>query len=102
MQHTQHTIEDGIYGRGNVWRFYTIEDAEQHDKESRSWKLVLEYMRQYLGKDWVDKKSGDKYKIIGIEDNEPYCDYYWILEDESHKIRYELANSADFYQDIKE
>lgn len=108
----EHTIENGIYGSGNVWRFYNVEDAERHDKESECWKNVVEDLKKYLGKTWVDKKTicymvkgtpvCKEYKIVGIEDNEPFCDYYWILEDESHSIRYELYNSIDFYQNIKD
>ena len=108
----QHTIENGIYGKGNIWRFYTVDEAEKHDKESESWKYVIDRLKKYLGKTWVDRKTvrflieGEpvykEYKIIGVEDNEPYCDYYWILEDETHAIRYELINSVDFYKNIKE
>jgi hypothetical protein len=108
----QHTIGNGIYGKGNIWRFYTVEEAEKHDEESESWKYVIDHLKKYLGKTWVDRKTVlykiygkpvcKEYKIIGVEDNEPYCDYYWILEDETHAIRYELVNSADFYKSIKE
>jgi hypothetical protein len=108
----QHTIENGIYGKGNIWKFYTVEDAEQHNKESESWKYVIEHLKKYLGKTWVDRKTvrflieGEsvckEYKIVGVEDNEPYYDYYWILEDDNHNVRYELVNSADFYKCIKD
>lgn len=96
----EHTIKKGIYGEGNVWRFYTIEEAEQHNTESASWKHCVERMKDCLGKTWISIE-GSEYKIIGLEDNKPYLDYYWILENESGDRRYELTNFADFYKNIK-
>lgn len=106
----EHIIEKGIYGEGNIWRFYTVEEAEQHDTKSEIWKHNIGRMKEYLGKFWLDKNDilyyynneprYRKYKIIGLEDNEPYCDYYWILEDETGKRKYELANYGDFYKNI--
>ena len=110
----EHTIQKGIYGEGNVWQFYDIEEAEQHKDNSSSWKYVVERMKQCLGKIWLDKKDilyfyddipiYREYKIIGVEDNEPFCDYYWILEDQNNprSRKYELVNSADFYKQIKQ
>ena len=95
----EHTIERGIYGEGDVWRFYTVEEAERHNTKSASWKYTVEQMKNCLGKTWINK--GCEYKIIGLEDNEPYLDYYWILENESGNRIYELANFADFYKNIK-
>lgn len=85
----EHTIEKGIYGKGNVWRFYTVEEAEQHNTKSAVWKHIVERMKNYLGKNWPD---GGEYKIVGLEDNEPYMDYYWILENEAGERRYELTS----------
>ena len=110
----EHTIQNGIYGEGDIWQFYDIEEAEQHKGNSSSWKYVVEQMKQCLGKIWLDKKDilyfyddtpiYREYKIIGVEDNEPFCDYYWILEDQRHprSRKYELVNSADFYKQIKQ
>ena len=95
----EHTIEKGIYGEGDVWRFYTVEEAEQHNMKSESWKYIVEQMKDCLGKTWTGR--GCEYKIIGLEDNEPYLDYYWILENESGDRIYELVNFADFYKNIK-
>ena len=95
----EHTTEKGIYGEGNVWRFYTVEEAEQHNTTSAVWKHIVERMKDYLGKTWIGK--GCEYKIIGLEDNEPYLDYYWILENEDGDRIYEMAGFADFYKNIK-
>lgn len=100
LNNMEHTIEKGIYGERNVWRFYTVEEAEQHNTESASWKHCVERMKDCLGKTWTSIE-GREYKIIGLEDNEPYLDYYWILENESGDRRYELTNFADFYKNIK-
>lgn len=40
--------------------------------------------------------------IIGIEDCNSFCDYYYIVYvPESKQVTYELANSADFVKTIK-
>lgn len=40
--------------------------------------------------------------IIGIEDCNSFCDYYYIVYvPESKQVVYELANSADFVKTIK-
>ena len=96
----EHTIENGVYGKGNVWRFYTVEEAEQHNPKSANWQHCVERMKDCLGKTW-SAIEGREYKIIGLEDNEPYLDYYWILENESGDRRYELTNYVDFYKNIK-
>ena len=99
----EHIIGDGVYGKGCIWRFYSVEDAEMHDRESDSWRRAVDEMRLCLGKVWVDKNDPERkeWVIAGLEDNEPFCDYYWILEDEDHTVRYELVNSAGFYENIK-
>lgn len=96
----EHTTEKGVYGKGNVWRFYTIEEAERHNPKSASWQHCVERMKECLGKTVV-LPGNREYKIIGIEDNEPYMDYYWILENEFGDRKYELAGYADFYKNIK-
>ena len=40
--------------------------------------------------------------IIGIEDCNSFCDYYYIVYvPESKQVTYELANSADFVRQLK-
>ena len=95
----EHTTEKGVYGEGNVWRFYTVEEAKQHNPNSASWQHCVEQMKDCLGKTWIDDTR--EYKIIGLEDNEPYCDYYWILENEAGDRKYELTNYVFFYKNIK-
>lgn len=107
----EHTIEKGIYGvDGDVWRFYSVEEAEKHKSKCKNWPSVLEDLKKYIGHKWFDKseiryKIDDKpvyksYKIIGIEDNRAYCDYYWILEDEKKNKKFVLTNLKEFYENI--
>lgn len=97
----EHTIQKGIYGvEGDVWRFYTVEEAEQHNPKSASWQHYVERMKECLGKTVV-LPGNREYEIIGLEDNEPYCDYYWILKNKFDNRAYELAGYADFYKNIK-
>lgn len=101
----EHVKAKGIYGEGDVWRFYTVEEAEKHDSKSAAWNHLVGRMKECLGKTWINRDrlttKERAYKIIGLEDNEPYLDYYWILENESGERIYELANFANFYKNIK-
>lgn len=55
----------------------------------------------YLGKECTTDK-GLQGIIIGIEDCNSFCDYYYIVYvPESKQVTYELANSADFVKTIK-
>lgn len=107
----EHVRENGIYGEGDIWRFYTVEEAEKHEKQCVNWPRILEDFKKIIGKTWLDKKDirylvnsvpvYRKYIIIGIEDNEAWADYYWILEDPlTKKRKFELVNDAGFYKDI--
>lgn len=103
--------EEGIYGKGDVYRFYSVEEALEHKTNCSNWPKIVEEMRKYLGKIWEDHDDirylvnsvpvYREYTIIGMEDNEPWADYYWILEDKNKKRKYELANDSDFYKNIK-
>lgn len=108
----EHVREPGIYGEDDVWRFYTIEEAEQHQNQCSNWPSILEDFKKYLGKTWLDKKDirylvnsepvYREYTLIGIEDNHAWMDYYWILEDPlTKKRKWELVNNASFYKNFK-
>ena len=91
----EHPIQKGIYSKGNVWRFYTVEDAERHKPKSASWQHCVERMKDCLGKTMV-LPGNREYKIIGIEDNEPYMDYYWILANNFDNRVYERLVPLSF------
>lgn len=107
----EHIRQKGIFGReGDVWRFYMVEEAEAHKSDEGNWGHILENFRKYIGKKWVDKRNVlyelngtpvyKEYKLIGVEDNNAFLDYYWILEDENGNRRYELTLSREFYENI--
>lgn len=107
----EHTREEGIYGEADVYRFYTVEEAEKYEKQCANWLSIVEKFKKIKGKTWLDKQDirylldnepvYREYTIIGIEDNEAWFDYYWILEDPiTKKRKYKVANSK-FYENIK-
>ena len=95
----EHLIQSGIYRDKDVWRFYSVDEIIKHQSEAEIPNYVIEDFKKFIGKTWVGK--GKEYKIIGFEDNNAYCDYYWILEDKSHNRIYELWGSEEFYKTIK-
>ena len=95
----EHLIQSGIYRDKDVWRFYSVDEIIKHQSEAEVPNYVIEDFKKFIGKTWVGR--GKEYKIIGFEDNNAYCDYYWILEDESHNRIYELWSSEEFYKTIK-
>jgi len=108
----EHFIESRLYPNADVWRFYSIEEAEKHESSCPNWKYVLEDFKKIFGKIWEDKKDiryfyndvpvYHEYRVIGLEDNNAWADYYWILEDKNGLRRYELANMSEFYEGIKQ
>lgn len=94
-------IEKGFYGeQGYVYRFYTIEEMLTHNTKCGNWPFILQQAEKYLGCIWVDR-NGVVYKIIGVEDNNAWLDYYWILEDCNGDRKYMLVNDPDFEKNIK-
>lgn len=107
----QHTIENGIYGEGDIWKFYSISEAEEHENSCPNWPHILERFKEIYGKVWEDRRNlryrlngvpvYEEYTIVGVEDNDAWADYYWILKGRDGKLRYELTNNSDFYNWIK-
>ena len=97
---------NGIYGEGDVHRAYSAGEASMDKDFCRNWPNVADDMRRMLGMKWVDLDDADgldackEWTIIGVEDNEAFADYYWILEDGEGNRRYELANCPDFRNGI--
>ena len=61
----------------------------------------IQMSQYYLGKECTIDK-GLQGIIVGIEDCNSFCDYYYIVYvPESKQVMYELANSADFVKTIK-
>lgn len=91
------TVEKDIYGRGPV------EDCQYFGKDAEEFLKSIKWDKSinYLGKECTIDK-GLQGIIVGIEDCNSFCDYYYIVYiPESKQIMYELANSADFVKTIK-
>lgn len=87
------TVEKDIYGRGPV------EDVQYFGKDAEEFLKSIKWDKSinYLGKECTTDK-GLQGIIIGIEDCNSFCDYYYIVYvPESKQVTYELANSADKY-----
>lgn len=104
-------IQNGIYGEGIVYVLKTIEDWDIYEKLSRdkdpdflkynpNFFSFKEEFKKYIGKIWQDKKQLRykyngipvyvEYKIIAIEDNKPWMDWYWVAQnvDDERDIQY--------------
>ena len=101
--------ETGIYGKGHRYVIETVEDFDEWrdlHKDSYGTNRFADEMigdfRQCIGKNWKDPKTGTLYKVIGLEDNEAYMDWYWIIQnvDDERDMQYPLANDSDFYNQI--
>lgn len=106
----EHFKVNGLYYNDYVWRFYSIDAAEKHITSCPNWKIILDDFKKIFGKTWRDKNviryvfNGvpvyREYRIIGLEDNNSFADYYWILENENGLRRYENVNDKEFYEGI--
>lgn len=107
----------GIYGEGVVYVMEKVEDFNEYEKilgkehietyNSNFYSFRDEFKKR-IGTIWEDPKqlrymyNGKpvyvKYKVIGLEDNNPWADWYWIVqnEDDPRDIRYINCNDPDF------
>lgn len=96
------------YREDNVYLIERIEDFEewrQLHKNSNGNRFADEMedeFRQYIGKTWINPKTGNHYKIIGLEDNNAWMDWYWVIQniDDDRDISHELANDTGFYKNF--
>ena len=114
----------GIYGEGDVYVLKTMEDWDEYEKLCREkdtdflkWNpnffSFKEDFKKYIGKTWEDHNQlrytfndipvYEEYKVIGIEDNNPMMDWYWIVQnvDDDRDIKTILVNSYDLENGIK-
>ena len=115
----------GIYGEGTVYVMETLEDWDEYEKLLKSndseflkrnpnFYAIKEEFKEYIGKIWQDKEQLRytlngvpvyvEYKVIGIEDNNPMMDWYWIVQnvDDDRDVKSILTNSWDLKEGIKE
>ena len=113
----------GIYCEGDVYVLKTMEDWDEYEKLCREkdpdflkWNpnffSFKEDFKKYIGKTWEDHNQlrytfndipvYEEYKVIGIEDNNPMMDWYWIVQnvDDDRDIKSILANSCDLENGI--
>lgn len=92
----------------SVFQFYTVEEAEDHLKykpKDSIFKFLIRIFKYILGKDFEIPPHSTynptsepiTYKLIGLEDNEDYQDYCWIVQDDKKNTYYILTNDARFY-----
>lgn len=117
-------IEKGYYREGEVYVLKTLEDWDEYeqllkerDPDFLEWNpnfyLFKEDFEKYAGKIWQDKNQlrytlngvpvYEEYEIVGIEDDEAMCDWYWVAKNvkDDNDIKYLLANDPDFVNYIK-
>ena len=97
---------DGLYGEDIVYVINSIEDFDEYAKVTNKSKEKIDQLKErfnkYIGKIWCDYEKPlevvdgvqqyMEYKIIGLEDNIPYRDYYWVVQnvDDERDIQYVL------------
>ena len=114
----------GIYGEGDVYVLKTMEDWDEYEKLCRekdpdflkqnpNFFSFKEDFKKYIGKTWEDHSQlrytfndipvYEEYKVIGIEDNNPMMDWYWIVQnlDDDRDVKSILVNSLDLKDGIK-
>lgn len=118
--------ENGIYGEGDVYVLKSLEDFDEYEKllESEEEGYIKKYnpnfyafkeeFIQYIGKIWKDKNKRiytlngvpkyKEYKVIAIEDNLSWADWYWLLQNTQNEkdIKYLLANGSDLKDGLKD
>ena len=117
--------ENGIYGTGKIYTLETLKDWDEYEKlcKERTHDHILnwcpgfyqikEKFKEYIGRVWDDKENlrymyngvpvYKSYFIIGIEDNVPFADWYWILQniDDTEDIKYMLVNDPNFKNGLR-
>ena len=113
-----------LYGEGPVYVIESLEDWDEYEKICKeenpdftklnpNFYAIKEEFKEYIGRVWEDK-SEIKYKlngklvykeyyVVGVEDNCPWMDWYWILQniDDPKDIKNILVNSHDLKNGLK-
>lgn len=102
--------DKGIYGEGNVYVIENLDDFNEYEKflgdecirdSNPNFYAFKNDFEKCIGKIWTNKNS--EYKVIAIEDNGPWMDWYWVVQnvDDDRDIKYLLANDNDFQNNLK-
>ena len=116
----------GLYGEGTVYVLKSVEDFDEYEKilESEEEGSIKKYnpnfysfkedFIKYVGKIWQDKDQLRytlngvpvyvEYKVIGIEDNNPMMDWYWLVQNtkDEKDLKNLLANGPDLRDGLKD
>ena len=113
-----------LYSEGTVYVLESLEDWDEYEKiykeenpdflkQNPNFYVIKEEFKEYIGRVWEDK-SEIRYKlngravykgydVVGVEDNCPWMDWYWILQniDDPKDIKNILVNSHDLKNGLK-
>ncbi len=90
----EHFKVNGIWEDADVYQFFNLDEAKQHKTLCNNYKNILKKFKQVLNK---TPNNLPGYKVIGLEDNQAWDDYYWILEDARHHRRYLQCTDDKFF-----
>lgn len=94
----EHFKVNGIWENADVYQFYNVEEAKQHKTLDNNYPRIVKEFEQLLGKSWVDEFN-NYWQIIGLEDNQAWDDYYWIIKF-GETIKFLLVNDSRIYKQI--
>lgn len=97
----------GIYCEGTIYVMERPEDFDEYEKilgkerietYNPNFYSFRDEFREKIGTYWEDPKQHVRYKIIALEDNNPWADWYWIVqnEDDPRDVRFINCNDPDF------
>lgn len=95
----EHFKINGIWEDADVYQFFNLEEAKQHTTLDRNYPEILKDFEDILNKTWVDD-NGKHWTIFGLEDNQAWDDYYWLIRDKEGNIKNLLANDSNLYKNI--
>lgn len=104
----------GIYGEGDVYVLRSLDDWNEYEKLQKErtndnilkwypgFYQIKESFKKYIGKTWKDKDNSSLYKVVAIEDNTPWSDWYWVVQniDDERDVKHILANSPELREGI--
>ena len=113
-----------LYGEGPVYVLESLEDWNEYEKICKeenpdfiklnpNFYAIKEEFKEYIGRVWEDKSEiryklngkpvYKEYYVVGVEDNCPWMDWYWILQniDDPKDIKNILVNSHDLKNGLK-
>lgn len=88
---------NGIWEDADVYQFFNIEEAKQHKTLDKNYSNILVLFEKLLNKTWIDENH---WTIFGLEDNQAWDEYSWLIRDEKGNIKSILIDNFNFYKHI--